>query len=79
VIRIADQLKDDQSQPVRIVTIGLGQNVNDTLLRTIATSADDYHYSPSPEALEAIYTSIAWTLICADELQGEGRISLPQR
>ena len=53
-----------KSQGITIYTIGLGSNVNASLLREIATSASHYYFSPSTTQLTEIYERIAGTLRC---------------
>ncbi len=62
VIQAATNAKADG---ITIYTIGLGQNVNATLLETIATAPDLYYFAPSTADLEAIYAQIAINLPCA--------------
>lgn len=47
---------------VRIITIGLGTQVNEDQLRNIASSDTDYYYAPDSSKLAAIYQTIAPTL-----------------
>jgi Mg-chelatase subunit ChlD len=44
---------------IRIITIGLGDDVNTAFLSNLASSEADYHFSPSASELEAIYAEIA--------------------
>jgi Mg-chelatase subunit ChlD len=46
----------------RIITVGLGGDVNDAQLRGLASSPDDYYFAPDTDALQKIYVSIAQTL-----------------
>ncbi len=50
---------------ITIYTIGLGQNVNATLLEMIATTPNLYYFAPSTADLEAIYAQIATNLPCS--------------
>ncbi|MHC1732859.1 MAG: VWA domain-containing protein, partial [Bacteroidales bacterium] len=52
----ATEIKDSG---VRIVTIGLGTDVNNNELTAIASSPDDYYQSPDETQLEEIFLSIA--------------------
>lgn len=47
---------------VRIFTIGLGSEVDPALLRSVASSPDDYFYAPSSDQLAAIYQQISGVL-----------------
>jgi Ca-activated chloride channel family protein len=49
---------------VRVLTIGLGSEVNATLLTEMASAPHDYHPAPSSSDLDKIYRSIAETLPC---------------
>ncbi len=44
---------------IALYTVGLGSDVNATLLREIATSPDYFYQSPSPDDLAQIYTRLA--------------------
>jgi Ca-activated chloride channel family protein len=44
---------------IRIITIGLGRNANQELLRAMASSESDYYYTASSADLAAIYDTIA--------------------
>jgi len=46
---------------VRIITIGLGNQVDEKQLKQIASSTDDYYYAPLPDDLNKIYAKIAPT------------------
>ncbi|MCO6453133.1 MAG: VWA domain-containing protein [Caldilineales bacterium] len=48
----------------RIVTIGLGDDADHSLLRQIASQAGDYYFAPSPHDLVDIYRSIAGKISC---------------
>ncbi|HSD83337.1 MAG TPA: VWA domain-containing protein, partial [Anaerolineae bacterium] len=48
----------------RIITIGLGRDVNADLMRAIASAATDYHAAPTSADLLAIYLEIAGDLYC---------------
>lgn len=61
VIAAADRAKADG---IIVFTIGLGQNVNTSLLQTVATTPDLYYFAPSATDLEAIYAQIATDLSC---------------
>ncbi len=53
---------------ITLYTIGLGENVNQTILQNIATTATNhYYYAPSTADLTAIYTEIAASLPCYGE------------
>jgi hypothetical protein len=53
---VASQLK---SEGVRVVTIGLGPDVDEELLRSLASQPSDYYYAPATSDLAGIYQSIA--------------------
>ncbi len=53
---------------ITLYTIGLGQNVNQTILKGIAsTNTNHYYYAPSTSDLTAIFTEIAASLPCYGE------------
>ncbi|MCB9009957.1 MAG: VWA domain-containing protein [Ardenticatenaceae bacterium] len=49
---------------IKIYTIGLGSDVNGSLLQAIATSAGQYYPAPSTSDLNQIYQEIAGSLSC---------------
>jgi Mg-chelatase subunit ChlD len=49
---------------IRMITIGLGHNVNKQLLRQIASSEHDYYFAPTSSDLQAIYLGIAQSIGC---------------
>jgi Mg-chelatase subunit ChlD len=55
----AETVKQDK---VRVVTIGLGPEVGENLLRAMATQPSDYYYAPSTSDLTKIYESVAKTI-----------------
>lgn len=59
-ISISQQIKNSGAE---IYTIGLGQNIDDQFLKTIATEEQYYYNAPEREDLLAIYEQIA-TAIC---------------
>lgn len=48
----------------RIITIGLGEDVDHELMRAIASTESGYYHAPTSEGLLEIYISIARTLYC---------------
>jgi Mg-chelatase subunit ChlD len=65
----AEQLVRDQATAIRgagvkLVTVGLGTEVDEALLREIASAANLYFPSPSAEGLVAIYREIALLIPC---------------
>lgn len=44
---------------IRIITVGLGQDVNENELRAVASAPEDYYFSPDTNQLASIFTSIA--------------------
>jgi Mg-chelatase subunit ChlD len=44
---------------IRIITIGLGNDVEADLLRDVASNPEDYYFAPDPSQLSDIYQSIA--------------------
>jgi Ca-activated chloride channel homolog len=53
---------------IRVITIGLGEDVNETLLQAIASADMDSYFAPTSSELEAIYEEIAWILVCPQAL-----------
>jgi Mg-chelatase subunit ChlD len=49
---------------IRMITIGLGHDVNKQLLRQIASSERDYYFAPMPRDLQAIYLGIVQSIGC---------------
>lgn len=58
------QAQAAKNSGTRIFTIGLGQDVNATLLTQIASSPSDYYYAPTSTELGAIYQTIAGVVTC---------------
>jgi hypothetical protein len=52
----ANQLK---AKYIKIYTIGLGNNVNGTLMRNLATNSTMYYYAPTTNDLQAIFQRVA--------------------
>lgn len=55
-LQAAQQAKNDG---IRIITIGLGSQVDEELLRQMATTEADFHFTLDPAALGDIYSGIA--------------------
>ena len=55
-VKAARAAKDDG---IRIVSVGVGSDVDTELMIQIANSADDYHFSPEGSDLQEIYLAIA--------------------
>jgi Mg-chelatase subunit ChlD len=58
-----------KEQGVRLITIGLGEEIDAEMLETIASETTDYWPSPASEDLAAIYKAIAEEINC--EVDGE--------
>jgi uncharacterized protein YegL len=54
-------------QEIRVITVGLGSEINEGLLASLAYSAEDAYLAPSAADLAAIYRSIAIELTCRTE------------
>ena len=50
---------------ISIYTVGLGQQINESFLKTIASTPDDYFFAPSASNLETIYKNIS-SSICKE-------------
>jgi len=50
---------------IRVITIGLGNNANQDLLRSMASSTDDYYFAPTSVDLMDIYRRIAGVVHCS--------------
>jgi hypothetical protein len=50
-----------KAKGVRIIAIGLGKDVDEKQLKEIASSTNDYYYSPTADELNGIYDKIAPT------------------
>jgi Ca-activated chloride channel homolog len=48
-----------RAQDIRVITIGLGGNADEDLLRSIASTETDYYFAPTSADLQAIYQGIA--------------------
>jgi len=48
-----------KSAGIRLITIGLGTDVNETLLRQMAAQSSDYYFAPDARDLAKIYEAIA--------------------
>jgi Mg-chelatase subunit ChlD len=55
----ADQTKNDPAHPIRIITVGLGSQIDEELLRQMASSEADFHFTLDPASLGDIYSTIA--------------------
>ena len=51
-----------KSAGTRLITIGLGSNVNEDLLKDMASGPGDYYHAPTAQDLASIYQSIAQSL-----------------
>lgn len=49
---------------IRIISIGLGQQIDEVLMRSIASVESDYYYAPDDSDLSVIYQGIAQILHC---------------
>lgn len=54
--------RDARADDIRVITIGLGEDVDQDLLRTMASQPSDFYYAPNASDLERIYKSIAETI-----------------
>lgn len=63
VLRAAQQAKD---LGARVYTIGIGvpTDIDAALLRSAASTAEDFYYTPDPETLGSIYSQIAYSFGC---------------
>ena len=55
-IKAADAAKSDG---IRVISVGIGGDVDAALMESIASSQTDYHHSPDASDLQQIYVSIA--------------------
>ncbi|HEV2727334.1 MAG TPA: tubulin-like doman-containing protein, partial [Solirubrobacterales bacterium] len=55
----AELAKNDPANPIRVITIGLGSQIDDELLRQMASSEADFHFTLDPASLGDIYSTIA--------------------
>lgn len=53
-----------KEQGIRVITIGLGANVNAALLKEMASAGDAFYLAPTKEDLALIYERITDTLVC---------------
>jgi hypothetical protein len=61
IIAEADDAKWDN---ITLYTVGYGGDVNEPLLRRIASQPEQYFYAPTGNDLTAIYEKIAGEIIC---------------
>jgi hypothetical protein len=61
VYAIADRIK---AEGIKLITVGLGSDVDDVLLRSIASEPDLYFQAPNAEDLMRIYRDIALVIPC---------------
>lgn len=59
-VQISKELKE---KGVKVFTIGLGKDVNQNFLKTVASSTDEFYPAPTANNLSSVYSSIA-TKIC---------------
>ncbi|MDL1897143.1 VWA domain-containing protein, partial [Anaerolineae bacterium CFX7] len=55
--------KDAKALGIRIITIGLGQDVDQDVLESIASQPSDFYAAPQASDLDRIYTTIGTTII----------------
>ncbi len=53
-----DAAQEAEDANIRLITIGLGPDVDEELLRTIASTPSDYYYAPETSELKSIYETI---------------------
>jgi hypothetical protein len=58
-LQAAQDTKTDPNHPIRIITIGLGSQIDQDLLRQMASSEADFHFTLDPAGLGDIYFTIA--------------------
>lgn len=58
-LQAANDTKTDPKHPIRIITIGLGAQIDQDLLRQMASSEADFHFTLDPAGLGDIYFAIA--------------------
>lgn len=54
-----NEAKSAQADGIRIISVGIGSDVDQNLMRQIASSPADYHFSPDTSDLQEIYVAIA--------------------
>lgn len=76
IVLLSDGLQNGPADPVRAVlpalrgtgarvfVVGYGAQVDDGLLREIASSPSDYRFAPAVEDLQAVYEGVGRTLMC---------------
>ena len=57
-----NDIEQAKENDVRVVTIGLGPDTDEFLMRNLASQASDYYFAPEPSELESIYESIAQSI-----------------
>jgi hypothetical protein len=58
-LQAAQQAKTDPNYPIRIITIGLGAQIDEQVMREMASSEADFHFTLDPAGLGDIYSTIA--------------------
>lgn len=66
-----------KAQGIYIVTIGLGTNVDEAVMKEIASFEKDYHFAPEADELSVIYNQIAVTVGCNVVGTGVEQLFLP--
>jgi hypothetical protein len=74
VMAVADRVK---RSGITVFTIGLGLDVNDDLLRGVATTPHHYYASPTGDDLEELYRRIARVLLCPGAVFWPDNLYLP--
>lgn len=57
-----EQAEAAKQAGIRIISVGIGQDVDESLMQEIASSPSDYHFSPDASELEQIYIGIAQSI-----------------
>lgn len=55
----AEQVKNDPAHSIRLITIGLGSQIDEELLGRMASRPTDFHHALDPASLGDIYSAIA--------------------
>jgi len=59
IIELAEQIK---SQGSKIITIGIGEEVQDEFLKKLASSPEDYHFAEAPDQIGRQFEKVVGTL-----------------
>lgn len=60
ILQLGTSLKE---KGVRIVTIGIGEDVNSQFLRRLASTPEDYYFAQAPEDISGVFETVTGSLV----------------